>query len=954
MSRSQRNISKESGSSTFASSLVGQQDWHSLGEVLYRKWNIYDMGWKPEKIKLEEHRVCGAQFGGPIAVIRESAEAGAQMGVKSSNKVVVEMPWTVGTDSGSSSSSSSSSVVGGNATAVLEAAVPEVPPRLTIYTSSGIKISECEWSFSVKVAGLGWGDQEQLMVVLEDGTVLTYDIKCKPVRQFQLFDRQQIAAAADTATSSSSSSTSSSNKGLTVLEAQFWGNGLVAVCSDMQGYVAEGLSVPDHTQQPRRYKLKTSLSPERPYTAMAIVPPLLSRTGLLELVLGTVDNSCVVVDENEVEDQSLQDRISAPIVKMAVQPNGRYIACYRKDGVLTVLSSTFTTKVLDFNTKSISRPLDMAWCGEDAVVLLWRNTGVVMVGPFGDWLNFPYASSDGGKGGASGAVGSGVHLIAESDSVRIVTGTSCDMVQRVPAATEAIRRIGSTDPAALMFDAMEAFEEGDPKSDENIRSIAAGNSLNDAVAACISAAAAEFDVSRQQSYLKAASYGKAFSADSDPAAFVDTAKRLRILNEVRRPAVGIPLTIQQYNRLTPEVLVSRLTQRDLHFLALKVCELLGIRNERVLIHWACEKVRRLSPTPASDEEIADTVRRRLDGYGRVSYLEIAASAYHMGRRRLATLILDMEQHAADQVPLLLSMQEDELALQKAINSEDTDLIYLVLIHLERSRPDIENFFRLTNLHPEASNLLKQYYRNKQDHTLLNRLLTFNKQYLEAGISLVHQALAPSDNSGMGGLADSQRMALIKDASSFFGQDRNLAFLKSSTDEQVELMEALKTLEIRVGASLSSMSLSEILTKLAELSVDLPADGALWEREFARLAKKFKASDKMVWFVKINVYSRRQQWGMLAQLANSAKSPVGYKPFAVAAIKHRQPHSEVEKYVDKCSSNEEKFDLFMEISCWRKAFDCAKTLRDPARVTDVLARCRDSALERQCQELLAKL
>jgi DNA-binding transcriptional regulator/RsmH inhibitor MraZ len=110
----------------------------------------------------------------------------------------------------------------------------------------------------------------------------------------------------------------------------------------------------------------------------------------------------------------------------------------------------------------------------------------------------------------------------------------------------------------------------------------------------------------------------------------------------------------------------------------------------------------------------------------------------------------------------------------------------------------------------------------------------------------------------------------------------------------ELMEALKTLEIRVGASLSSMSLSEILTKLVELSVDLPADGALWEREFARLAKKFKASDKMVWFVKINVYSRRQQWGMLAQLANSAKSPVGYKPFAVAAIKHRQPPSEVEK------------------------------------------------------------
>ena len=41
-----------------------------------------------------------------------------------------------------------------------------------------------------------------------------------------------------------------------------------------------------------------------------------------------------------------------------------------------------------------------------------------------------------------------------------------------------------------------------------------------------------------------------------------------------------------------------------------------------------------------------------------------------------------------QIPLLLSMQEEELALQKAVNSEDTDLIYLTLIHIDRSRTDL--------------------------------------------------------------------------------------------------------------------------------------------------------------------------------------------------------------------------------------------------------------------------
>lgn len=908
----------------------GAADWHALGEVQYRTFHLYEMGWKNDKVKLEEYRVCGAQNGGPVALIREGAAATTAPG---SSKVVVDTPW-VGDSSAPAAAPTASS------------------PSLQIYTSSGIKISECEWPHQVRVAGLGWGDQEQLIIVLEDANVLTYDIKCKLVRQFLLFDRN--------------TSTTTSSSALVVSDVQFWGNGLVAMCNDMQAYVAEGLSVPDQTQVPRRYKLhKTGLSPERPYTAMAIVPPLLSRSGLLEVILGTVDNSAVVVDENDTEDQLLQDRIAAPIVKMTVQPNGRYLACYRKDGVLTVLSSTFTTKVLDFNTKSISRPLDMAWCGEDAVVLLWRNAGVVMVGPFGDWLNFPYG-------------GGGVHLVAESDSVRIVTGASCDLIQRVPASTCAIRRIGSTDPAALMFDAMEAFEEGDPKAEENIRSIAAAggggaggagsSTLNDAVSACVSAAAAEFNVARQQSYLKAAAYGKAFSPDADPAEFVETAKKLRVLNEVRCAAVGIPLTIQQYNRLTPEVLVSRLTLRDLHFLALKICDLLNLRasRERILVHWASEKVRRLAPTSASDEEIADTVRRRLEGGApssssssrgssstRVSYLEIAASAYHMGRRRLATLILGLEQHAADQVPLLLSMQEDELALQKAINSEDTDLIYLVLIHLERSRPDIENFFRLTSLHPEASNLLKQYYKNKQDRSLLNKLLTHNKQHLEAGISLVQTAFQNGPSKA--------QVQLVREAAGLFAQDRSLAFLKGTTDEQVELMETIKALEVRTaGAGLfhQGMSLSEVLSRLVELSGDQPSDGQLWEREFARVAKKFKASDKMLWFIRISVLSRRGQWAALSALANSAsatnRNPVGYKPFAEAALRHRQPHSEVEKYIDKCAAAEERFDLYVEISSWRKAFDCAKSLRDVARITEVLANCRDLALEKACQEALAKL
>ena len=812
---------------------MNDESMNALGDVLYRKWTVYSpLAWADHGVQIEHSSaMCGAPYGGPIAIVKEDKDKQAHKSDGGdSNPTSSQL---ANNDSGDAASNSSA----------------KKGTTLRIFTSSGILLAEVEWEKTKKIAGMGWTDHEHLIIVLgklntvsfgaypmssndddsdeykrithlhftflllllllssfarnfetEDGDLHLLDINGKLVQNFLIH-----------------SNTSSSHH---IVECQFWGNGVVCMASDMQIYVVDGFTSHDVTQGPRRYKMRSGLTAERPYTSMAIVPPLLSRSGFLEVMLGTLDNSILVIDEQEVEDQLLQDRIKAPITKMAVAPNGRFLACYRRDGVLTVMSATFTTKVLDFDTKSMSRPLDIAWCGDDAVVLLWRNTGIVMVGPYGDWLNFPYDGA--------------VQLIAEPDCCRIITSTQCDMLQRVNSATEAIRKIGSTDPAALLYDAMEAFEEGDPKSDENIRSIAEANQLQDAIQSCINAAAAEFDIGRQQTLLKAASYGKTFCSDCDPSDFVDTARKLRALNHIRRPEVGIPLTMQQYNRLSSEALISRLTMRNHHLLALRICDLLKLKNERVLVHWACEKVKRMTASPTTDEEVARLIKKRLSIYGRISYLEIAASAYHMGRRRLATMILDLEQNAADQVPLLLSMQEEELALQKAINSEDTDLIYLTLIHLERSRPDLQTFHRLIYTHLEAANLLKVYYRSKitpTDRSILHNLLMYNKNYLEAGIAAINQAhLQPSIDG---------RIQLMRDASTLFGQGRDLTFPKTMTDEQVDLLDIQKMLEIRSHRSFIDLSLSETIYNIILLGLEHPSDLAMWEREVTKLVKKFR-------------------------------------------------------------------------------------------------------------------
>ena len=100
------------------------------------------------------------------------------------------------------------------------------------------------------------------------------------------------------------------------------------------------------------------------------------------------------------------------------------------------------------------------------------------------------------------------------------------------STTENVRRIGSTEPAALLFDAAEAFEEGDPKSDDNISALVEQRQLESAVLDCIDAAAHEFDQDTQKALMRAAAFGKVFCTGMDPNVFVETAVRLRVLNQV--------------------------------------------------------------------------------------------------------------------------------------------------------------------------------------------------------------------------------------------------------------------------------------------------------------------------------------------------------------------------------------------------------------------------------------
>ncbi|KAG2296374.1 hypothetical protein Bca52824_043043 [Brassica carinata] len=444
-------------------------------------------------------------------------------------------------------------------------------------------------------------------------------------------------------------------------------------------------------------------------TCLAVREPQYTMSGNVE-VLVAVGHEIYVVDEDEAqsirfdepsgEDSEMQNddygNLIGPVQKMIVSPNGKFLTLFTHDGRVVVVGMESKQIAIDYSCESALPPQQMAWCGMDSVLLYW-DEDLMMVGPLGDPVHYFYDEP--------------VILIPECDGVRILSNTSLEFLQRVPDSTESIFKIGSTSPAALLYDALDHFDRRSAKADENLRLIR--SSLSEAVESCIDAAGHEFDVTRQRALLRAASYGQAFSRLQFSADRVqETCRTLRVLNAVRDPDIGIPLSIQQYKLLTPVVLISRLINAHSHLLALRISEYLGMNKEVVIMHWACAKITASASTP--DAHLLEILLDKLQLCKGISYAAVATHADNCGRRKLAAMLVEHEPRSTKQVPLLLSIGEEDTALVKATESGDTDLVYLVIFHIWQKRPPLE-FFAMIQGRVLARDLFVAYARcHKQE------------------------------------------------------------------------------------------------------------------------------------------------------------------------------------------------------------------------------------------------
>uniref|UniRef100_A0A3Q3NK47 Vacuolar protein sorting-associated protein 16 homolog n=1 Tax=Mastacembelus armatus TaxID=205130 RepID=A0A3Q3NK47_9TELE len=551
------------------------------------------------------------------------------------------------------------------------------------------------------------------------------------------------------------------------------------------------------------------------------------------------------------------------IVHMCVSFSYKYLALFTDTGYLWTGSSDLQDKLSETNTKKTSPPKQMVWCRrpksqQPSVVLLWDRL-LIVAGICNDTIQFPIEEP--------------CVLVGEIDGVRIISSTNQELLQEVPLVCQDIFKIASMAPGALLLEAHREYE--------------------------------------------AASFGKCFLTDFSPDVFVSTCRELRVLNAVRESGVGLPLTHTQFKQMTLQVLIDRLVYRQFYPLAIEICRYLKIPDyqgvSRVLKHWASCKVQQKD---LSDTAIAQVICVKVGDSPGVSYSHIAAKAYECGRTELAIKLLDFEPRSGEQVPLLLKMKRSQLALSKAVESGDTDLVYTVVSYLKNEMNRGDFFMTLRN-QPVALSLYRQFCKLQEQDTLKD---LYNQDDDHQELANYHVTASYREKR-----LDS-RLSVLQSAVDEYNKAKN-EFAAKATEDEMRLLRFQRKLDDEKGAGLLGLSLQATMEALLSLGLHKQAE---------QLYRDFRVPDKRYWWLKLKALAEKEEWEELEKFSKSKKSPIGYLAFVEVCMKHNNKF-EAKKYVSKVTP-EQKVKAHLAVGDQEGAADVAIERRNDAEIGAVLSKC----------------
>ena len=366
---------------------------------------------------------------------------------------------------------------------------------------------------------------------------------------------------------------------------------------------------------------------------------------------------------------------------------------------------------MEHNLGARVKPREFGWCGDDSVALYWRTVGILLFNSYADWMKFTYDKEDTvffiTECDSLRVYSSLKHEIIRRvpDSILRVymDDLSCGAALRkahadfmshrgdveLPSNNTEEEREYLREGVLDCLDAAESelstlcqeellrsarfgkcfldgeeeggekgeTEEGEGEEDGATKDGEGGIIYEDPYNE-IGEEGGDREVSEDRR-VSPAEPSNAFAADhgmqddktmglpSIVSRFRDVTHTLRVLNALRDPSIAMFLTSHQFYNLGVQNVLRRLLYRHHYYLALKICDYLGLPPDFVLVDWASQRI--YNQGDVADEVIRDQIRENLRKYAMISYKKIADVAYQAGRTHLATLLLEFEPRPIDRV-----------------------------------------------------------------------------------------------------------------------------------------------------------------------------------------------------------------------------------------------------------------------------------------------------------------
>ena len=185
----------------------------------------------------------------------------------------------------------------------------------------------------------------------------------------------------------------------------------------------------------------------------------------------------------------------------------------------------------------------------------------------------------------------------------------------------------------------------------------------------------------------------------------------------------------------------------------------------------------------------------------------------------------------------------------------------------------------------------------------------------------------------------------------------LSALKSSTLPALLLSPGGAALDVEPVRGADRLALVTALGSLVGVCcAPLLAGEPPLAKKADKLAKDFRVSDAQYAYLRVRALSQLRDWAGLWSMANEKRSPIGYRPFAEAAMLGGS-NVEAKRYVmSKMQAGEysERMELLANMGSTGllEMIELAKQQKDEERLQDLAQQCVTPATREACEKALA--